>query len=234
MTDAPAARRIPGLVIAGSGLVVAILLDRLLMTVGLPWLTDPGARTMVGYLVFWVPLVAATVWWARVYREGFRRLIRIRPIDVLWGLVVGLLARALASILEWLVYGTARTSVGAPTIDGSAPNPWMLALATIVAPVLLAPVIEELFFRGVVLSSLRARSEGRATAVIAIAASALIFAVMHLLHVSSAPAVLAVGGSTLLLGLGTATLTVLTGRLGPAVIAHIVFNGAVLLPSLTA
>lgn len=229
-TPAQSPRRAPGLAVPASGLIAAAVLVWAFQRYG-SLVPEPGSRALVGYLVFWVPLVAATAWWARSYPVLFRSLIRIRPIDLLWGLVVGLLARAAASILDWLIYGTTSSSVGLPTLDGTAPNPWMVALATVIAPVLLAPLVEELFFRGVVLSSLRAESAGRGTAVVAVVASAVIFAGMHLLQVTNVTTALAVGASTLLIGLATATLTVTTGRLGAALVAHVVFNAAVVLPA---
>ena len=216
--------------IIAAGLLGAALLS-LLYSVVVPRLGwNASVRGVVSYLVFWVPLVAATVWWASTRRPVFRESLRFKPIDILWGLVIGLLARAIAVLIDWLVYGRAGGVISLPTIDGEQPNPWLLAFTVILAPALLAPFIEELFFRGALLSSLRTRARG--SAAIAVVASAVIFALMHLLQATSGQQLLATGGSTLVMGLAAGILAVTTGRLGGAIVAHITFNAAVLLPSL--
>jgi len=223
-----------GLTIAAAGLIAAILLLLLFATYG-PFLlisADSQVRIVSGYLVFWVPLIVATVWWARTHPLAWREMVRFRALDLLWGLVVGLLARALASVIEWLAYGGVGAGGGLVMLDAGQPNPVMVAVTVVIAPVILAPVIEELFFRGVLLTSLRAGSTGRGAAAVAIVASAVIFALVHLLQVTSFSAVVAIGASTLVLGLATGILAVTTGRLGGAIVAHIIFNGVVLLPAL--
>jgi len=223
-----------GLPIAAAGLIAAILLLLLFAACG-PFLlisADSQIRIVSGYLVFWVPLIVATVWWARTHPLAWREMVRFRALDLLWGLVVGLLARALASVIEWLAYGGVGAGGGLVMLDAGQPNPVMVAVTVVIAPVILAPVIEELFFRGVLLTSLRAGSTGRGAAAVAIVASAVIFALVHLLQVTSFSAVVAIGASTLVLGLATGILAVTTGRLGGAIVAHIIFNGVVLLPAL--
>src|SRR5690606_26443958 len=68
-----------------------------------------------------------------------------------------------------------------------------------------APVIEELFFRGLLLRSLERRVGSR----VAIAGSALVFAAVHF-QVVQFPALV-------MFGLVTGWLTVRSGRLGPAI-----------------
>lgn len=91
-------------------------------------------------------------------------------------------------------------------------NPWALVVLVVVA----APVIEELLFRGYVFRvMLRAWSPRGA-----IAANALLFAIVH--PALSFPAVL-------VLGLACAWLCFRSGALWPGMIAHAVYNAAVLL-----
>jgi membrane protease YdiL (CAAX protease family) len=80
-----------------------------------------------------------------------------------------------------------------------------------------APVVEELFFRGLVLRGLL----GRAPAAVAIVASGLLFALAHFEAVQFAG--LAAFG--VVLGL----LAWWTGRLGPGMAAHAAFNAAAVL-----
>ena len=88
----------------------------------------------------------------------------------------------------------------------------MLAVVVIVG----APIVEELFFRGLVLRSLQRRF-GDAWSVIA---SAGVFGLAHLSTSGAAlqlPALVA-------LGLILAVLALRTGRLGPGIFAHGAFN----------
>ncbi|MBI4769105.1 MAG: CPBP family intramembrane metalloprotease [Chloroflexi bacterium] len=85
---------------------------------------------------------------------------------------------------------------------------WLALLASVVA----APFAEETFFRGYVLQKWMA-SRGRGTALVA---SSALFAVLHLNPVA-VPAIF-------FTGLALALLTLRTGRLAPAILAHATFN----------
>lgn len=209
-------------------------------------LVDAGAARgavpllpVVGYLAVWIPLLAVIV--LAVWRFGSGSLRRdlgfgFRPLDLFWGLVVGLLARCVAVLIEVLVNGRL-LSVGGPVVvsDGGPSGVWtMLAplVWTTIASVAIAPVIEELFFRGVVLRGtagvLAARGvSARSVRIAAVGVAGLAFALVHLIGVGSPAEAITVGCSTLVLGLGVGALAAATGRLGGAIIAHIVFNGSV-------
>lgn len=169
-------------------------------------------------------------------RSG-RSLLRlsIRPIDLVWGLGVGLLARTVASLIEILGFGsigTAGASFGETVYDG-----WWL-FGALLAPVLLAPFVEELFFRGLVLRAVYERvatlGAARWAAPIAVGVSGLTFALMHLVTIDpgNTATVLVVGVSTLIFGLAAASLALATGRVGGAIVAHVTFNGLVVVPAL--
>jgi hypothetical protein len=86
-----------------------------------------------------------------------------------------------------------------------------------VAGIVLAPVIEESLFRGVLFTGVE-RSWGRTTAV---TLTTLVFAVLHLPEVGVFwPAAAAI----MLLGLVTALLRARTGRIAPCIAAHGAFN----------
>ncbi|TFC76706.1 CPBP family intramembrane metalloprotease [Cryobacterium sp. TMS1-20-1] len=161
--------------------------------------------------------------------------LSIRPIDLIWGLGVGLLARTVASLIEILGFGsigTAGATFGETVYDG-----WWL-FGALLAPVLLAPFVEELFFRGLVLRGVYARvatlGAARWAAPIAVGVSGLMFALMHLVTIDpgNTATVVVVGASTLIFGLAAAGLALATGRIGGAIVAHVTFNGLVIVPAL--
>lgn len=82
------------------------------------------------------------------------------------------------------------------------------------------------------IDAVRGHPATRASAAIAVASSAMIFALLHLLEATTVTGAAATGLSALALGLGTGILAVTTGRLGGAIIAHMVFNAAIVLLSL--
>jgi len=190
-------------------------------------LADVQLQQTLGYLVFWVPWAVAV---ALVYRWGSGIPLRFRWIDVLWGVGIGFVARAVASSIELGVYGrVGALYLGSPTDSGPGPTV-VFVLAAVAVPVVLGPVIEELFFRGAVLGVLRGTS--RATGVIAVVASAGVFGLMHVFSAATPAAALATGLSTFVFGLGAGSVALTTNRLGGAIISHVVFNGSVVLLAL--
>lgn len=103
-------------------------------------------------------------------------------------------------------------------VSDAADGPALIII--IVAAVIMAPIVEELFFRGLCLRAI----EKRFGTVPAVLGSTLLFTLPHFANPSLA-------GTTVLfaviatVGLVLGILTVMTGRLGAAVIAHAVFNG---------
>jgi hypothetical protein len=81
-------------------------------------------------------------------------------------------------------------------------------------------------FAGTVVGS-RAVSLG-----IAIAVSGLMFALVHVLQATTVTEAWVAGLGTLVFGLATASVAALTGRLGGAIIAHVMFNALVVVPAL--
>lgn len=161
----------------------------------------------------------ATAWYAAT-RKG-RGLVRdfglrVLPRDLV-GLPAGILTQWAALVLYlplfWLdlvssedVSRPARDLTNKATTAGGV---LLLVLFVVIA----APVIEELFFRGLVLRSLERRM-GRGWALVA---SAAIFGAAHLEPLQF-PALF-------LFGLVAGWLAQRTGRLGPAMWAHLAFNG---------
>jgi membrane protease YdiL (CAAX protease family) len=215
---------------AAMGVVLAILLVLVVSTVP----TSPNAVLLLSYLAVWVPFAALVQ--VTVFRHGTGSLVRdlglrFRPIDLLWGLAVGLLARVAASLIE--VAGFGRMGGGEVTFGETIHDGWWL-FGSLLAPVLIAPFVEEVFFRGLVLRAVIGTVVGsRAVSLgIAIAVSGLVFALVHVLQVTTASEAWVAGLGTLVFGLAAASVAALTGRLGGAIIAHVTFNALVVVPAL--
>lgn len=209
------------------GMALGILLSS---TVASVWLGASGAKKLgIGGLAasqvgLWAGLVGATAWASR--RKGTGSLttdfgLDMRPLDVV-GAAGGLAAQL---GLEYLVVPVLSPLLGKP--DVSKPVKELInqvhgiGIAGLVLFVVVgAPVVEELFFRGLLLRSLQRRM-GDAPAV---AVSAVVFGLAHM-QALPGDALVVVVTSLTLLGLLLATLAVRTGRLGPGMWAHAAFNG---------
>src|SRR5690606_615284 len=127
------------------------------------------------------------------------------PISIGIGLAVGL-------GWVWFSEPSPGDDMGLGTLGGSALVAW--ALVRTLGTTLLVPVIEEAFFRGYVLTRLDTGS--RAGTVIAIAVSTGLFAALH--------------GRIILAGIAGLLFAVAMlrrGRLGDAIVAHIIANATV-------
>ncbi|QEO13678.1 CPBP family intramembrane metalloprotease [Agromyces intestinalis] len=189
-------------------------------------------QIVAAYLVVWVPLAIAVV--VAVHAHGTRSFaldlgLRFRWIDLLWGIGVGCLVRGVAALIEFAVWGRISGSGVAFGFD-----PTWAWFTLLVAPVLVGPFVEEVFFRGLVQRAVtdRTRAGGagpRTAAAIGIVTTALVFALLHVLDAPSPGTALVLGLSALTIGLGCGILAALTGRLGGAIIAHAVSNGLLVL-----
>ena len=90
------------------------------------------------------------------------------------------------------------------------------------AVVLVAPVVEEIFYRGVFLPALA----NAAGPIVGVTGSALIFALVH-------QQLVVIPGLTLF-GLVVAWQTATTGRIGPAIVTHMAFNATTVVQLLLA
>lgn len=166
------------------------------------------------------PLLGAVIVAVRVSGDRFASAVGLRGfswIDIVAGLGIGLVARG-------LVESIAPSSGGVLLEDASGAN-----AATIVAltgAVLVTPLMEELFFRGLLQ---RALSDAFADAgpviagTVAVLVATATFTGLHALAAGPfVPVGLLFGAAAV--GLGCGVLTLLTGRLAGALIAHVLFN----------
>ncbi|WP_334172072.1 CPBP family intramembrane glutamic endopeptidase [Sinomonas sp.] len=222
--------RLPRLAWAVIGLVAALMFG---------WAVEeasPGAfdSTLLGvasYLAVWIPLLIAIVLSFAPQRlnETVAFLgLKFHPLDALWGLGIGCLARAFDAFLRLTLTGSSGL-LQQPTLSALG-NPAVQTVALgIVAPVLIAPLIEEIYFRGLIQRSLAATLEplGRAPKwVAAVVLTSLAFALVHALLLIGTPTeAMLTGISTFAFALLAGTTAAATNRLGGSIAGHIVFNG---------
>lgn len=148
--------------------------------------------------------------------EAFGLTARI--VDPFAGILVGILSQLLLlpAIYLPIFHLTGKTakdlSRPAERLASGAQSSWSWLLFALLVG-LVAPVVEETFFRGLLLRSLSKRG---ASAAVAVLGSAAIFAGLHF-QLLQLPGLF-------VFGVILAVMTVLTGRLGPAIFAHIGFN----------
>jgi membrane protease YdiL (CAAX protease family) len=148
------------------------------------------------------------------------------PRILRWTVALLLLEALLASLLVSVFPGLSETQASNTELLRQQSFAGLLVFA--VLAVTVAPVLEELLFRGLVLRGLMMRVGFWPAALVS-------SAVFGLLHATAADASgLLVVATLALLGLGLCLLTRLTGRLGPAIGVHALHNAtAVLVVALT-
>lgn len=166
--------------------------------------------------------------WLASRRKGLRRLrddfgLRIRPVDVAIGLgigVAGLLAAGLVGTAIDAALGADETTSNIPIdrLDGAGE-----IVAFLVAVAVITPVVEELFFRGLVFRSLLKRGvPGIRAGVI----TTIVFVLPHLGSAGDWTSLLSLAGSITVLGFAFQIACHVTdNRLGAPIVAHMVING---------
>lgn len=203
-------------VATGSAIAAALDGVRASVSTGLPLVMVALAQSPL-----WATQLATVAWVGRVRGNGVRHELGlvVRPLDVPVGLVAGVMAQGVVSasyqLIERLV----------PSLDSDATARQISAkgsgLAGVAALVVLfaviAPIVEELFYRGLLLGALRRHLADRWALVV----SAFLFAAIHF-----EPLLLP---GLMVAGLLFGALALRSGRLGPAIFAHIGFNASTIL-----
>jgi len=150
---------------------------------------------------------------------------QIEPRDTAYiglGLILQLIVALLLLPLAQLLFPDGQPPQEVAEIIGNAESSMLLKLSLVLAAVVLAPVTEEVIFRGVLLKALRNHSNR-----FIIVVTAAVFSAVHVLGLdlerfwASAAVVLP---PIFLLGLLLAWITLRTGRLGPAIFLHSGWN----------
>ncbi|KRA25707.1 hypothetical protein ASD65_15710 [Microbacterium sp. Root61] len=210
-----------------AGALLSLGIGILLGTVA-DWLWDSPWAAVSATVIVWIGMLVPVVW--ALSRSRPIGLLRFRAIDLLYGVVLGGLLRVVQGWMEPLVGGTgALPSFG--VVDGQlSSQTW---LVEVLGGVAVAPVLEEFFFRGVILVALYSvlrRPVGKTVAgVVATVVSTGLFVLLHgVLLQQSTDQVIALAA----LGLVCGALVLLTGRIWGAVLVHLTFNAIFLLLAL--
>ncbi len=167
----------------------------------------------------------AAVWELSKRRSDWRRALSVSvAASDAWGLLIGVVLQFGLSLVAYLVI--------AGLLGGDAPTQEIIEVAAdtvgsgerllvVVGVVLLAPISEELVFRGVLLGALQQTRSDR----FAVVTSAGVFASIHLLDPN---AILAVP-FLFLAGIVMGRALIETGRLGRSIAIHVGFNGVTVL-----
>jgi membrane protease YdiL (CAAX protease family) len=204
------------------GLLMAIIVPPLLVAPFDPDLKGDGAllaaQAMFDGLLLFVALGVASDWKFRPLGRPLR-LLGLRPfrLSAIWIMLATLVAYYIAAgLFASLVLKPDQEDIGGELGVG---NPSVvIAVAAVLMIVLLAPIAEELFFRGFVFAGLRTRWSLWPAAI----TSGLIFGSVH------APTGITTVVPLAVLGFALCWLYDRTGSLWPCVIAHMINNGLAL------
>jgi uncharacterized protein len=177
---------------------------------------------LLSLLALWVAMAVPVVIAFRIAVP--RGLLAFRPVDIVFALGFGILLRLAQGWLE-----SASGPVGFPSyfiVNGQLPTGWWFTEA--LAPVVIAPVVEEFFFHGLVLVAIYVAvlRTARDRTVAGLASVVLSTGLFVLAHAVVVPVAWYAAVSLLLVGLVNGLLVVFTGRLWPAILTHVVYNGS--------
>ncbi len=150
-------------------------------------LIDPARLPVVPRVYVWLPLMGLSqAWWlayplwlARRRRAGSPHLPRVRTVVV--EVLLALLAAPVVMVIMSMVVQAVGSLLGRSEIPADSPGQLALSpnrvesLGVIILAIAVAPVAEEVFFRGMLYSALRRRLP----VVVAAPIQAVIFALMH-------------------------------------------------------
>ena len=223
LSTLPVRAAVGAMIVLTTSLVSSKLLLDALVELRWPIAVYVAVLAVVGY--------GPSLWWCWFVsrRWGTGRLgadigLVARWSDLGWGPVVWLAAVA-AQVAAALVVVTLGVPVAGNTdavSEGAVDRTYIVSI--VLTAVIAAPIVEEMVFRGVVLRGLHRRL----ALVPAVAAQALLFGLAHVDPVRGTGNV----GLVIVLtsvGLALGGAAVLLRRLGPSIVGHALFNGAVLL-----
>lgn len=235
-TAATAAHSVPVLPVSAAIGAISVLSGSLLASkYVLDAVVDFGWPVAVYVAMLGIIGYGPSLWWCRFAsrRWGTGDLgvdigLTPRLVDLAWGPVVWL-----GAIAAQVAVGAVVIALGVPLVGNTegideirADRTYVVSL--VVTAVVAAPIVEEMVFRGVVMRGLRSRLPLVAVIVL----QGLLFGVAHVDPVrgtGNIGLVLVLAGVGIAFGVAVALL----GRIGPSIVAHAIFNGAVLLIVLT-
>jgi membrane protease YdiL (CAAX protease family) len=211
-------------VIGITGLVVGAVLG-IVVGLALKALGDvPKALLIVvPQLFLWGGMVGACLLVSRRHGSGSMRRdygVRVRTVDLGWGLLLALAARVLAAVVVATLAAASHRLAGS-NLTGIRELRHDTAALTAYAllAVVGAPLVEELFFRGLLLRSF----VGRLGLWGAVPAQAFLFCLVHTIP-SLGLGNVSVLAATFLFGAFAGSVVTEQRRLGPTMIGHSIFN----------
>lgn len=216
------------LLVALLGLIAGVAVSEVLTNVG-AWIagTPGGAKALAGLaeppawfvatelVGLWSGFVGAAI---VVTRSGRRIGLRVAPHDI-WFLLVGMALQGVVYLAYLHVHESGSSKGTNQLLGGSAG--WLLVFTGFLT-VVVVPVVEESYFRGVLLRGLLGAWRTRVAIVgvsCSVLADALLFGVAHL----GVDEWYQLPGLAFL-GAVLAVLAIRTGRLGPSILTHAGFN----------
>jgi len=203
-------------------MVLSVLIGGLILSAG-GW-GSVGEVPIWGLALLQIPLWSGylVVTWLATRTKGNGLVsdlgLRSNALDVPTGLLIGVATQlVLVPLLYFpILWLTGRTtdelSEPARDLASRASGAWSWLLFAVMVG-LVAPFVEELFYRGLFIRAMQKRGASTAATVVG---TSLVFAAVHLQVLQFA--------GLLAFGLVAAALAVRTGRLGAAIWAHIGFN----------
>ncbi|SMH43594.1 Membrane protease YdiL, CAAX protease family [Rathayibacter oskolensis] len=189
-------------------------------------------------------LVALAVPFAASRLRGLRSMaadygLRFRWIDIPIGIGLGIGVRV--AIVAVLLVFSPYLQDAQSNLDLETDPVWFV-LSSVFIPVVVAPIVEEILCRGVVMRAVRNRmlrrpagatppGRGRRlwAVLVSIIASTLVFALLHGHQMVNPATVVTLGATTVIAGLAHGWISTVTGRLGAAIISHATLNGTAVL-----
>jgi uncharacterized protein len=164
--------------------------------------------------------------------------LRFKPVDIPIAIGAFLAAKIAAILFGILAIVVTGDTSNRSNLVLSSDSVWIVLNAVVIAT-LVAPIVEELVFRGLVLRSVRnfvlrrgarrheVTDATRRNAVIwAILVSSLAFAALHLAQAATPAMFIVLAGSTFAVGVINAATALSTGRLGAPILTHVLYNGS--------
>ncbi len=204
-----------------------MLLAGALLSVGIGLVAGYVVRTvwpaggMLATLLLWLGMLVPVLFaYSRSRPVG---LLKLRPADLLYGVVFGVGLRVIKGALS-AADGDSRFPT-LTTVDGSLASGWWFI--DLIAPVLVAPLIEEFFFHGlvlVVLYNVLRRPLGMRTA--GLVGWLVTLALFVFVHAAVGETSTSTVVSLALLAAVCGMLVLFTGRIWGAVLVHVGYNAA--------
>jgi membrane protease YdiL (CAAX protease family) len=232
----PLVARVPGLRHIVSGLALATVIFPVAILFGYAALAPDGnadsATTFLsttapgvflGFAAVWAGLLIPVVFASRLAPGGFAALVgwKFAWRDLLYaaGFVAVAEALNIASSFVLPLFGVNMSEhLGNTGLFTNLSGPAWMTVAVVFGVAVGAPVVEEIFYRGLALSVMREKLPTWAAAL----TTSILFGLMHVQSSTAASIYMIV--STTLIGLGLSYLRIRTGRLGTTISAHVLFN----------